>query len=95
MSTIQVDVDALGLLAARLTELGARLVADAGGDLAGRCGDLMVAAALQDVQDDWARKRQVVASYLDAAGSAVRAAASAYATVESGVRQGAAAGSGR
>src|SRR5689334_13017370 len=57
MSTIQVDLDGLALLAARLAGVRARLAADAGRDLAGRCPDALVSAALQDVQQDWSRKR--------------------------------------
>jgi hypothetical protein len=95
MSTIQVDLDGLAQLAARLTALGAQLAADSRGDLAGRCADPLVAAALQEVQDDWSGKRRIICSYLDAAGSAVRAAAAGYATVEASVRPGAAAGGGR
>ena len=95
MSTIQVDLDGLQLLATRLAEVRARLAADAGSDLPGRCPDPLVSAALHDVQEDWSRKRRLICGYLDAASSAVRQAAVAYATVESGVGRAAVIGSGR
>ena len=95
MSTIQVDLDGLALLAARLAGVRARLAADAGRDLAGRCPDALVSAALQDVQQDWSRKRKLICGYLDAASSAVRQAAVAYATVESEVGRAAVIGGGR
>jgi len=95
MSTIQVDLDGLALLAARLADVRARLTADAGSDLAGRCPDALVSAALQDVQQDWSRKRKLICGYLDAASSAVRQAAVAYGTVESGVGRAAVVGGGR
>jgi len=95
MSTIQVDLDGLALLAARLEGVRARLAADAGGDLAGRCPDALISAALQDVQQDWSRNRNLICGYLDAASSAVRQAAVAYATVESGVGRAAVIGGGR
>ena len=95
MSTIQVDLDGLALLAARLEGVRARLAADAGGHLAGRCPDALVSAALQDVQQDWSRKRKLICGYLDAASSAVRQAAVAYATVESEVGRAAVIGGGR
>ena len=95
MSTIQVDPDGLALLATRLAEVRARLAADARSDLTGRCGDPLVAAALDDVQADWSRKRSVICGYLDAASSAVRQAAAAYSTVDSEVTRAAVIGSGR
>lgn len=95
MSTIQVDFDGLELLASRLAEVRARLAADAASDLAGRCPDALVSAALQDVQQDWSRKRRLICGYLEAASSAVRQAAAAYTTVESGVGRAAGVGSGR
>ena len=95
MSTIQVDLDGLQLLATRLAEVRARLAADAGSDLAGGCPDPLVSAALHDVQEDWSCKRRLICGYLDAASSAVRQAAVAYATVESGVGRAAVIGSGR
>ena len=58
MSTIQVDLDGLALLATRLAEVRARLAADAGCGLTGHCRDPLVAAALDDVQEDWSRKRR-------------------------------------
>ena len=85
MSMIQVDLDGLELLATRLADVRALLAADAGSDLAGRCPDPLVSAALQDVQQDWSQKRKLICSYLDAASAAVRQAAVAYASVESGV----------
>ncbi len=95
MSTIQVDLEGLQLLASRLAEVRARLAADAGSDLAGRCSDPLVSAALHDVQEDWSRKRRLICGYLDAASSAVRQAAAAYATVESGIGRAEVIGSGR
>jgi hypothetical protein len=95
MSTIQVDLDGLALLAARLADVRARLAADAGSDVAGRCPDALVSAALQDVQRDWSRKRKLICGYLDAASCAVRQAAVAYATVESGVGRAAVIGGAR
>jgi hypothetical protein len=52
MSTIQVDLDGLEVLATRPAGVRARLGADEGSDLAGRCPDALVSAALQDVQQD-------------------------------------------
>jgi hypothetical protein len=95
MSTIQVDLAGLQLLATRLAEVRARLAADAGSDLAGRCPDPLVSAAIHEVQQDWSRKRRLICGYLDAASSAVRQAAAAYATVESTVGRAAVVGSGR
>jgi hypothetical protein len=94
MSTIQVDLDGLALLAARLADVRTRLAADAGSDLAGRCPDALVSAALQDVQQDWSRKRKLICGYLDAVSSAVRQAAVAYTTVESEVGRAAVIGGG-
>lgn len=93
MPTIRVDYDGLHALAGRLAQLHTRIATDAARDLAGRCGDPVVALALQDVEDDWSRRRQVVGDYLGAAGSAVAAAAAAYAAADHAV--GAAAHVGR
>jgi hypothetical protein len=95
VSTIQVDLDGLAVLATRLADVRARLAADAGSDVAGRCPDAPVSACLQHVQQDWSRKRKPMCGYLDAASSAVRQAAVAYATVESGVGRAAVIGGGR
>ena len=95
MSTIQVDLDGVLLLARRRAVVGAGLGADAGCDGAGRSPDPLVSAALHDVQEDWSRKRGLICGYLDAASSAVRQAAAAYTTVESGVGRAAVIGSGR
>ena len=95
MNTIQVDLDGLALLATRLADVRARLAADAGSDLTGRCPDPLVSAALQDVEHDWSRKCKLICGYLDAARLAVRQAAVAYATVESGVGRAAVIGGGR
>jgi hypothetical protein len=95
MSTIQVDLDGLLMLATRLAEMRARLLGDANCDVAGGCPDPLVAAALQDVQADWSRKRRVICGYLDAVSSAVRQAAVAYEAVDSAVERGAAIGSRR
>jgi hypothetical protein len=93
--TIRVDYDGLRALADRLAELHTRIAAHGAYGLAGRCGDPIVAAALQDVEDDWSRRRQVVCDYLGAAGSAVAAAARAYAEADHAVGAAAHVGSGR
>jgi hypothetical protein len=85
VSTIAVDLDGLRTLAARLSELRIRLALDGRGDLADHCRDPLVAMALQDVQDDWSRKRRAISAYLESAADAVDAAAAAYTAADQAV----------